>query len=182
MKNLNLCVSVVISLLFMTSCVGIRTGVDFGSEKDKYDTGEFRASNNLEKATTTSTSSETGFYVGVFLTDIPITDDVELEPGINYVSIKDLDLLHAPILIKYNIDDKFSASAGPSLSYFLDQPTGLKSVGVGINAGVSYGIMDNFLLEAKYDLGISNLVENAPSGSSLKLSQFQVGIAYRFEK
>ena len=182
MKNLNLCISLVISTLFMTSCVGVRTGVNFGSERDKFDTSEFRASNNLQKASTTNTSSETGFYVGVFLTDIPITDDVELEPGINYASINDLDMLHAPILIKYKIDDKFSASAGPSLLYFLDQPTGLKSVGVGLNAGVSYGIMDNFLVEVKYDLGISNLVENAPSGSSLKLSQFLVGVAYKFEK
>lgn len=181
MKNLVLLITMVLIILVLVSCVAVRAGADFGSERDSYNSSEFRPSdNNLKNALATSTNSQTGFYVGVFLTEIPITDDLEFEPGINYVSIKDLDLIQAPVLARYKIDDKFSASAGPSFSYFFDQPNGLKSFGIGLNAGLSYDIVDNFLVEAKYDLGLTNLVDNGNSNNSLKLSQFQIGVAYRF--
>jgi len=185
MKNLISIAVLVLIALLMTSCVAIRGGANFGSfrDKDDYNPSEFEElTAKSQKALASSTSSETGFYIGAFLTDIPITDGLEFEPGINYVDIKDLNLIHAPILARYKISDEFSALAGPSFSYFFDQPEGLKSFGIGLNAGLSYDIVDNFLIEAKYDLGLSNLVDNGNSNNSLKLSQFLIGVAYRFNK
>jgi opacity protein-like surface antigen len=180
MKNFNSLLLAAGLVLLLTSCVSARAGGAFGSLTDKFNSESYKQ-NNQKNALASNTSSETGFYVGVFFNEIPITDDLELELGISYVSIKDLDLIHFPVLVKYNFDEKFSASAGPSLSYFLDQPDGLKSLGFGLNAGLSYEFVEDFSLEVKYDLGLSNLIDNAPSGNSLKFSQFMVGVAYQFK-
>lgn len=180
MKNFNSLLLVAGLALLLTSCVSVRAGGAFGSLKDEFNSESFKQ-NNQKNVLASNTSSETGFYVGVFFNEIPITDDLDFEPGISYVSIKELDLIHFPVLVKYNFDEKFSASAGPSFSYFLDQPDGLKSLGIGLNAGLSYEFVEDFSFEVKYDFGLSNLIEDAPSGNSLKLSQFMVGVAYQFK-
>jgi len=180
MKKFNSLLLVAGLSLLLTSCVSVRAGGAFGSVKDKYNSESYKQ-NDQKNVLASSTSSETGFYVGVFFNEIPITDDLDFEPGISYVGIKDLDLIHVPLLAKYNFDDKFSASAGPSLSYFLDQPDGIKSLSFGVNAGLSYEFVEDFSLEVKYDIGLSNLIDNAPSGNSLKFSQFMVGVAYQFK-
>ena len=76
MKNLFSIASVVLVALLMTSCVGMRVGGNFGSERFKYNNSDsFRPSevkSDITKASNTETSSETGFYVGISFIDITI--------------------------------------------------------------------------------------------------------------
>jgi len=183
MKNLNSIFVLVLIALLIQSCAAIRTGANFGSDRYKYSTDSFRSPEIKEKSTqasNTTTSSETGFYVGVFFTDIPITDELELQPEVNFVGIKDLNQIQAPVLVKYNLAESFNILAGPNFGFLLDSSDGIKSFNLAVDLGVSYDISEDFLIEARYDYGLTNLLENGDSSNSIKLSNFQVGIGYRF--
>lgn len=169
-------------MVLTSSCVAIRAGADFASEKDKYSYSEvaITKSSSATLASNTVTSSETGFYVGLFFTGLELSDNFEIQPEVDYLSIKDLDQIQVPILAKYGFADKFNAYAGPNLGFIFDTPTGVKSFNLGLDLGLSYDITEKFLIEARYDYGLSNLLENGDSNNSLRLSNFQVGIGYRF--
>jgi opacity protein-like surface antigen len=62
----------------------------------------------------------------------------------------------------------------------LDSEEGQKSLNFGLEAGVAYDFSENFFAEARYNMGLANLVEDAPSGYSIKLSGFFVGVGYKF--
>ena len=182
MKKLNsIFVVLLISLLFQ-SCAAVRGGANFGSDRYKYNSSSSRSPEIKEKATAsnTTTSSETGFYVGLFFTDIPITDELELQPEVNFVAIKDLNQIQAPVLVKYNIAESFNILAGPNFGFLLDTSEGIKSFNLALDLGVSYDLSEDFLIEARYDYGLTNLLENGDGDNSIKLSNFQVGIGYRF--
>jgi len=166
--------------LLIQSCAAVRGGANFGSERSKYNSSSSRSPEIKEKAavSNTTTSSETGFYVGLFFTDIPITDELELQPEVNFIAIKDLNQIQAPVLVKYNIAESFNILAGPNFGFLLDTPEGVKSFNLALDLGVSYDLSEDFLIEARYDYGLTNLSEI--DGFSAKLSNFQVGIGYRF--
>jgi opacity protein-like surface antigen len=176
MKKLIL-VSLIVFTIVTTSCVGVRAGANFASERYGYSYSDLAV---VPKVSNTNTSSETGFYVGAFLTDLDVTDKLQIQPEIDYLSVKDLDQIQVPILAKYNFADSFNAYAGPNFGFILDTPEGLNSFNLGLDLGVSYDINENFLIEARYDYGLSNLLENGDSDNYIKLSNFQVGICYRF--
>jgi hypothetical protein len=70
---------------------------------------------------------------------------------------------------------------GPDVLFDLDSNTvGTKDVGVGFDFGGSYDIDKNFSIEAKYNLGITNLIKNAPNGVNYKISGLFVGLDYKF--
>jgi len=183
MKKLNLIFVVLLISLLIQSCVAVRGGANFGSDRFKYNSTAYRSPEIKEKAaqaTNTTTSSETGFYVGLFFTDIPITDELELQPEVNFVAIKNLNQIQAPVLAKYNVAESLNILAGPNFGFLLDSSEGIKSFNLAIDLGVSYDLTEDFLLEARYGYGLTNLLENGDSNNSIKLSNFQVGIGYRF--
>lgn len=125
------------------------------------------------------TSNRTGFYIGLALSDVAITDNLTLQPEINYIGVKDFDQLQVPALLNYRITDQLYAHAGPSLSYLLNAPVHVKTTNFAMDFGASYTISEKFALEARYDLGLTNLLENATSGNRLKMSNLQIGLTYR---
>ena len=124
-------------------------------------------------------ASETGFYIGAFA-EIGVSDKFTFQPELLFISIEDLNQISIPLMAKFNVAEKFSLLAGPSIGFMLDSEDGMKSTNFGIEAGLSYDISENFLVEARYGLGLSNLIEDAPSDTSLKLNGFFAGIGYRF--
>jgi opacity protein-like surface antigen len=145
---------------------GVKAGADFASMKFKAE-GE-----NVS-------TSETGFYVGAFA-EIGISESFIFQPEILYVSVEELDQIAVPLMAKFPVSEEFNVLAGPALGILLDTEEGIKSLNFGIEAGVAYDISENFLIEARYNLGLANLLEDAPSGYSFKLSGFFAGIGYRF--
>jgi hypothetical protein len=146
---------------------GITAGVDFASAKLKFPGGSL-------------TESETGFYVGG-LVDIAASDKFHVQPELLFVFIKDTKQLQLPILAKLFLAEKFSVLVGPDLLFDLDgDSAGTKSVGVGFDFGGAYDIDKNFSIEAKYNLGITNLLKDAPNGFSGKINGLFVGLGYKF--
>ena len=86
-----------------------------------------------------------------------------------------------PILAKVVLVDKLSLLLGPDLLFDLDKKTpGVKTFGLGLDFGGAYDINKNLSIEAKYNLGLTNLIENAPSGYSAKICGFFAGVGYKF--
>lgn len=129
-------------------------------------------------------ASETGFYVGGFA-EIGVTESLSVQPEVLYVSIKDSEQISIPIMAKFSVTEQFDIMAGPALGYILDADEatdtepGTKSFNYGVEAGIAYNITDDLFVEARYNIGLANLVENAPSGFSAKISGFFVGLGYR---
>ena len=107
---------------------------------------------------------------------------MELQPELNLVSIEPYHQIQAPVLVKYNVAESFNILAGPNFGFLLNTSEGgmYKSFNLALDLGVSYDISEDFLIEARYDYGLTNLLENGSSDNSIKLSNFQVGIGYRF--
>ena len=171
----------------ITSCVVPKAGLNFASERSEFDSPGFAERTPIDHKNlrnVSSTSSETGFYIGLAFYDdfLQLSDDFSVQPEVNFLIIEDLNQLQVPVLAKYNFADGFNAYAGPNFGFLVDAPNGIKSFNFALDAGLSYDITDNFIIEARYDYGLSNLLDNAIGDSSVKLRNFQVGLAYRFNE
>ncbi|MFV9550762.1 porin family protein [Algibacter sp. PT7-4] len=144
---------------------GLKAGADFASMKFKAD-GE-----NIS-------TSETGFYIGAFA-DIDVSESFVFQPSVMYVSVEELDQIAIPLMAKFPVSEEFSVLAGPSLGILLDTGDGVKSFNFGIEAGAAYDVSEDFFVEARYSLGLANLIEDAPDDTSIKLSGFFVGVGYK---
>ncbi len=146
---------------------GIMAGADFASAKLKAE------GYNL-------TDNTTAFVGGVFV-DITASDKFHVQPEVVIVTADGGSQLQVPILAKYYMADKFSVLAGPDMLFDLNEKTdGVKNFGLGIDLGAAYDINEHFLVEAKYNLGLTNFIEDAPTGYSLKVSGFFLSLGYKF--
>ncbi len=145
---------------------GVRAGGEFATAKADFD--GFKISDN-----------ETGFYLGVFAR-VEVSEKFNLRPEVNYVGVKDLDQIQVPILAEIGLVDKLRGQVGPNLGFLLNQEEGVKTFNLGANLGLSYEFTPQFYLEARYNLGLSNLSDDEFFDASLKLSAFEVGLAYGF--
>lgn len=161
-----LAVLLVANLNAQDSKFGLKAGADFASMKFKAE------GDNLS-------SSETGFYIGMFA-EIGVSDSFTFQPEVLYVSVEDLNQIAIPLLAKFPVSEEFNILVGPSLGIILDSDEGMKSLNFGAEAGAAYDFSEDFFIEARYNLGLANLIEDAPSGYSVKLSGFFVGVGYRF--
>ena len=167
MKNLFFTTVIFVLTLNMNAQnFGLRAGADFATAKAKFE------GYNLSE-------NETGFYIGAFTT-LNISESFKLRPEVNYISIQDLDQIQVPILAEIGLADKFNALAGPSFGFLLDSEEGSKSFNFGLDFGLSYDITEQFLVEARYSLGLSNLFDDNYSDATLKLHGLFVGIGYMF--
>ncbi|WP_242134808.1 porin family protein [Aestuariivivens marinum] len=145
---------------------GLKGGVDFASVR-------------LEMEGENISTSDTGFYIGMLM-EVELSETFAFQPELLYVSVEDLDFIAVPLLAKFPIAESFGIMAGPSLGFLLDTADGEKSFNFGLDAGIAYDINENFFIDARYSLGLANLLEDAPSGYSLKLNGFFAGIGYKF--
>ncbi|WP_339756933.1 porin family protein [uncultured Winogradskyella sp.] len=168
MKKLFLCAAVAVFAFANVNAqtFGAKAGVDL-------------ASNKVEFEGVSVTASETGFYVGVFA-QIEISEEFAFQPEVMYVSIKDGGEIHIPLMANYSVSEEFSILAGPALGILTDTADGFSSFNYGIEAGAAYDITEEFLIEARYSLGLAELIEDAPDGFSSKLSGFYIGVGYKF--
>lgn len=145
---------------------GIKAGVDLASLKVEFDG-------------VSASESETGFYIGGFV-DIKVSDKFTVQPALLYVAVKDFDQIQIPILAKIAVGEKFSLLAGPDIGFLMDAAEGIKSTNFGLDFGASYDVSENISIDAKYNLGLTNLVEDAPSGYSAKVNGIFLGLGYKF--
>ena len=165
MKNIFITAFIsVIALNLNAQSIGLRAGADFATAKAKFE--GYKLSEN-----------ETGFYFGAFTT-LKVSESFKIRPEVNYISISDLDQIQVPILAEIGLADKFNAVTGPSFGFLLDTEEGSKSFNLGLDFGLSYDITEQFLVEARYSLGLSNLFDENYGDATLKLHGIFVGIGY----
>jgi opacity protein-like surface antigen len=152
MKKLFIFMLVVAAFTNAQAQFGIKAGLDLATARvDGY-----------------GSESETGLFVGVFST-IELSDTFKIQPELLYVSVKDLDFISLPVLAKFSVADSFHLLAGPSLTYFLDAED--EEFQVNIDFGVSFDVMENLEINAKY----SHMLKK-----EWQLNGFFVGLGYSF--
>ena len=158
---------------------GVKAGANFSNLKISSDLGGV------------TPDGATSFYVGG-LADIGFSEKFHVQPEILYSieGAKDADIsfLNIPVMLKYYIFGGLNVQAGPQIGFLLDAEggtDGLKSSNFGINFGAAYELAGGFFVDARYNLGLSDIsdIEVDPifSGDvSLKTKGFQLGVGYRF--
>jgi opacity protein-like surface antigen len=138
---------------------------------------------SVSDGSTTVSSNGSGYYFG-FFGDFNISDKFNIQPEIHFASAyQDGDSaneLIIPIMAKYYVSDKFNIQAGPQFDFVVDESDGLNKFGVGFGFGVGFDFSEKMFVATRYSLGLSNRIEDAPSGVSSKFNTFQIGIGYRF--
>lgn len=121
--------------------------------------------------------SLTGFFIGGFA-EFGIADKFMLQPGLNYhtaskkvegVELK-ANFLSIPVLIKYEIAEKFNLMAGPSLFYSLESDDEDKTR-INFDLGASYNFTENFFVEPRYSAGLTG---------DVKIGHILIGVGYKF--
>src|SRR3970040_2696952 len=144
-----------------------------------------------------------GFHVGLF-GEFMIGDKFAIQPEVVYstqgVEIEfegekgdvKLDYINIPILAKYYLDNAFSLELGPQIGFLVnaDAKSGgvtvdikdeIKSVDVSLGFGASYNFAENFMLGARYNLGLTRVQEDLfPGEPESKNSVFQLSAGYKF--
>lgn len=150
-----------------------------------------------------SSSSLIGFHVGVF-GELMVTDKFAIQPELLYSTqgVKldvdgdkgdfKLDYIVFPIMAKYYVADAFSLEFGPQIGFLVsselksggvtvDFKDYTKSTDVSLGFGGSYNLTENFMLGARYNLGLTRIQKDLdPGEKDSKNSVFQVSLGYKF--
>jgi hypothetical protein len=148
----------------------------------------------------TDMQSKIGFNAGVLAHIHSNNAQWALQPelyysaeGAKYKSNSDaslnLNYLNLPVLVQYMFDNGFRIEAGPQVGFLMsakskdnnssvDVKDGYKGTTFSIPVGVGYLTHSGLGFDARYNFGISNIVDNA--GPKVKSNVFQFGLFYQF--
>lgn len=157
---------------------------------------------NINTDNNTSYDSKTGLNLGL-IGHIHLSRQLALQPEVVYsaqgakytvagteTKIK-LNYINVPVLFQYMFDNGFRLQAGPQVGFLAsaksetnntdtDIKNNLKSIDFGLGAGVGYvHPASGFGVDARYNLGLSNINENTAVKSTN--NGFQVGVFYLFK-
>jgi Outer membrane protein beta-barrel domain len=147
--------------------------------------------------------TKVGFNGGAFA-HIPITNSFFLQPELVYsgqgakATSDGMDFnvnqnyLNIPVLVKYHHESGLFAETGPQLGFLLsanvnaggtsqDVKSSYKSTDFSWAFGLGYMLSSMPVgIDARYNLGLTNIAAQAPSDQSVRNSVFQVGLFYMF--
>ncbi|MGV8947397.1 MAG: porin family protein [Lutibacter sp.] len=139
-----------------------------------------------------------GFNVGIFA-EIGLADSFYIQPELFYstqggtfdypiIGSTDLKLnyINLPIMFKYDVANRFYLEAGPQIGFLvaadlgdLDVKDAYESTDFGANFGLSYGFTEKLFAQARYNIGLSNIVkDNGNDKVSNAVMSFSLG--YKF--
>lgn len=135
-----------------------------------------------------------GFMVGGFA-NYAINDQLAIQPELMFAQAGckydvdgdpklELNYIVLPVMVKYSFG-AINLQAGPQFGYLLsakedgdDVKEFLKSIDLGLNIGAGYQIMENLGVEARYNLGLTNIVDEGDT--EIKNNGIQVLVSYSF--
>ena len=144
-----------------------------------------------------------GFHAG-FLSHIHITPAFSLQPEVVYSSQgakypyidnqdlkRKLEYINIPVLLQYNFDNGFRLQGGPQIGFLVSAKDKLgdgeissgtdnyKTIDFSIPLGFSYLSYSGLGVDARYNLGITNVVDG--SSTNVRNSVLQFGLFYLFD-
>jgi Outer membrane protein beta-barrel domain len=198
MKKVALIILTFTSSIFATA--QIQFGVKAGINLDNITVS------GLSPNSTISFSSKTNFNAGL-LASVPLTSSIAVQPEIVYsgqgansnvagTSINNsYGYLNVPVLLKYQHTSGLFAVSGPQIGFLLSanaeakgQPSvdiknNTQSVDFSWSFGLGYEIKAiNLGIDARYNLGLTNIEKSTYSNGTAKNSVFQFGLFYKFKK
>jgi hypothetical protein len=145
-----------------------------------------------------------GFNVGGFV-KVGLTESLSLQPelvfsaqgakvkyaeeGISYDVKTNLSYVNVPVLLQYNTSSGFFAETGPQFGFLLsakakaegnkeDIKDSFKSLDLGWSFGAGFLTPYNVGINARYNLGLGNIADNADGDFKVRNSVIQVGVFY----
>lgn len=163
-----------------------------------------KAGLNVSKLTGGGYDWRAGFHGGL-LSHIHVTPAFSLQPEIMYSSqgakytdvfnqevTRKLNYVNVPVLLQYNFDNGFRLQAGPQLGFLLAakdkigdvnsnrvNTDNFNSIDFSVPVGVSYLSRTGFGIDARYNVGVTNVAEG--STTNVRNSVFQFGVFYLFD-
>ncbi|UMB54749.1 porin family protein [Lutibacter sp. A64] len=158
---------------------GLKAGINFVDIRNKLsDDGVTHVNKN-------------GFYLGAFM-EFRRSVNFSIQPEIYYSSNKNrkdenIGLLHIPILLKYKLGNRFELYGGPESQFLLsvygidiNKDKSYKKFILSAIAGVGFIISNEFAIDARYNLAVSNYIDSG-NHQNTKLNFIQIGLTYKFD-
>lgn len=143
-----------------------------------------------------------GFYLGA-LAEIGISENFAVQPELYYAIMGakfkgegseklNLNYINLPVLLKYK-SQGFSAILGPQIGYLVsakdkydggndDVKDEFKSTEISALIGAGYTLTNGLGFDARYQLGLSDIIKDNDGEGSLKNNAFIVGLHYFFNR
>ena len=141
-----------------------------------------------------------GLHAGGFVS-FPLLSNFRIQPEVVYSQQgaqadfgsdeRKYDYLNIPVIVKFMLTKNFNVQAGPQLGILLsaneevsgdeiDVKDTLKSTDIGVGFGIGYETSDNVSIDARYNLGFTDIVDDGTSNFSLtnQVIQLSLGIAF----
>lgn len=140
-----------------------------------------------------------GYYVGG-LVQIPVSESFIIQPELVFSAqgAKDdtdddvkanFNYLNIPIMAKYQSTSGFFAETGPQIGFLMsakmkagdtdvDVKEYYKSTDFNWAFGLGYQMASGFGVNARYNLGLSNIYDQDVDGEKVRNSVFQIGVSY----
>lgn len=181
------------------------TGTTFAQQQVKF--GPKAGVNFANLSGVDNSEMKTGFHVGA-VAEIKFNEKFSVQPEVVYsaqgakytsnnIELKsNIDYINIPILAKYYIVDGFSVEAGPQVGFLVkaegegsvgnvsgttDIKDNFKSTDFVLGLGLAYDLPMGLFVNARYNLGLSDIRENTSNGDAIKNNVIQVGIGYKFD-
>ncbi|MEM6687568.1 MAG: porin family protein [Bacteroidota bacterium] len=141
---------------------------------------------NLDDIQSGLNDARIGFVAGFFL-DMHLAGDIRFQPELLYSAqgAKEeglrADYLQVPLMIKYEVTEFLNIQVGPQVGVKIHEfEDNFKNFDFGINGGIGVNIMENFGIEARYNLGLADMFDEdrAPNLEG-KNAVIQIGLTYR---
>lgn len=181
-------ISLLIVSVFLSTILLAQHGPEFGIKAG------LNIANMSIEPEVRNTDVRLGMHAGL-LAHIHLAPEWALQPEIVYsaqgfedkvsnVTWK-LNYINVPILVQYMFNNGFRLQAGPQVGFLAsakinntDIKDDLKKIDAGLGLGIGYLSFSGFGIDARYNLGLSNV--NDGGSTELKNRVFQVGLFYMF--
>ena len=126
---------------------------------------------------------ESGFFVGL-TSEFDLSPSFALQPEVLYASVAETGFLYIPVMAKYYIIPQFSLQVGPQINLALEAEEGENTFGLDAAFGLGYSINQNFFIDARYALELTNRVQDSPELEGYDISgaynTLMIGVGYIF--
>jgi len=160
---------------------GIKAGVNFANQ-----TGDAFDAPGIDKEGITS------YHAGL-VAEIKLLDKFAIQPELLYSTQgatykyaaeefkNELGYLSIPVMAKFYLTDSFSLEVGPQASFLLSEKDNVdfedaETFEFGLNAGLGFKITENFFIQGRYGLGLTEASKNA----DVKNSTVQLSAGFMF--